>query len=371
MPNDFAPCDPSSPVSGGIFDLPKLQAKIADLEQLTLDPNFWNDRNRAQEISQNIADMRKSCDLFSGVEKDFNDVAELIELSDADGDTAMVSELVGQLDPIQGRLDQLELKTFLAEEFDESDCFLNIKPGAGGTESCDWASMLLRMYSRFLEKSDFTCEVLDVQEEEQGIKSASLAIKGKYAYGYMKGEKGVHRLVRISPFDANARRHTSFAAVDVMPAMPENVDIEVRDEDLDFDFYRSGGKGGQNVNKVSTAVRITHRPSGIVVSCQIERSQHQNRERAMNMLKAKLYQLQKEESDRRLKGIQGDQKAISFGSQIRSYVFCPYTLVKDLRTGESTGDVQRVMDGDINRFINAYLKWHAAGEKPRNVQEDE
>lgn len=283
----------------------------------------------------------------------------------------MVAELLLQLDPIQTRLDQLELKTFLADEFDESDCFLSIKPGAGGTESSDWASMLLRMYSRFLERSEYKFEILDVQEEEQGIKSATLSIKGKYAYGYMKGEKGVHRLVRISPFDANARRHTSFAAVDVMPVMPADADIEVREEDLDFDFYRSGGKGGQNVNKVSTAVRITHRPSGVVVACQIERSQHQNREVAMGMLRAKLFQLQKEESDKRLKSIQGDQKAISFGSQIRSYVFCPYTLVKDLRSGESTGDVQRVMDGDIHRFINAYLKWHAAGEKPRNVQDEE
>ena len=283
----------------------------------------------------------------------------------------MAAELIGQFDDLQKRLDQLELKTFLSEEHDQADCYISIKPGAGGTESCDWASMLYRMYSRWLDRSEFKYEVVDHQVDDQGIKGVTLLVKGTYAFGNLKGEKGVHRLVRISPFDANSRRHTSFSAVDVNPVIAEDADIDIREEDLKFDFFRSGGAGGQNVNKVSSAVRITHGPSGVIVTCQIERSQHQNREVAMGMLRSKLYTLQKEEREKKMKNIQGEQKAISFGSQIRSYVFCPYTMVKDLRTAETTGDVQRVMDGDISRFINAYLKWHAAGEKPRNVQDEE
>ncbi len=284
----------------------------------------------------------------------------------------MFSQLVSQLDPISRRIDGLELTTFLSEEYDQSDTYLSIKPGAGGTESTDWASMLFRMYQRWIEKVGFKYDLIDLQEEDQGIKSVTILVKGTYAYGNLKGEKGVHRLVRISPFDANARRHTSFAAVDVIPVLPDDVDVEVRDEDLKLDFFRSSGAGGQHVNKTSSAVRITHIPSGIIVTCQIERSQHQNREVALKMLKARLYKIQKEAQEKELKNIQGEMKNIAFGSQIRSYVFCPYTLVKDLRTGEQTSDVQRVMDGDLDRFVNAFLKWHAAGEKPRNIaQEDE
>lgn len=294
-----------------------------------------------------------------------------MEISDAEGDLTTFAQLNAQLNPLQKRIENLELSTFLSEEYDEADAYLSIKPGAGGTESSDWASMLYRMYLRWIEKSGFTCEVVDLQEEEQGIKAATILIKGKYAYGYCKSEKGVHRLVRISPFDANARRHTSFTAVDVTPVLPDDVDVEVRDDDLKFDFYRSGGKGGQNVNKVSSAVRITHVPTGIVVACQIERSQHQNREVAMRMLKAKLYKLQKEAQDKEMKDIQGEMKAIAWGSQIRSYVFCPYTMVKDLRTGEQTSNVHAVMDGELDPFITAYLKWHAAGEKPRGAVDEQ
>ncbi len=290
-----------------------------------------------------------------------------MELSEADGDQKTLNELIQQLGPLEKRLDAVELSTFLSEEYDTSDCYLSIKPGAGGTESCDWASMLLRMYQRWIERSGFKYEVIDLQEEEQGIKAVTLLVKGRYAYGNLKGEKGVHRLVRISPFDANARRHTSFSAVDVTPVLPDDIEVEVREEDLKLDFFRSSGAGGQHVNKTSSAVRITHLPTGIIVTCQVERSQHQNREVALNMLKAKLYKMQKEAQEKELSRIQGELKNIGFGSQIRSYVFCPYTLVKDLRTGEQTSNVQSVMDGDLDRFINAYLKWHAAGEKPRNV----
>ena len=283
----------------------------------------------------------------------------------------MSSHLLGQLDPLQKRINELELSTFLSEEYDVSDGYLSIKPGAGGTESCDWASMLYRMYLRWIEKFGFKYEVIDLQEEEQGIKAATILVKGRYAYGYMKAEKGVHRLVRISPFDANARRHTSFSAVDVTPVLPDDADIEIKEDDLKLDFFRSSGAGGQHVNKTSSAVRITHIPTGLVVACQVERSQHQNREVALKMLKAKLFKIQKEAQERELKNIQGDMKGISWGNQIRSYVFCPYTLVKDLRTGEQTSNVRAVMDGDIDNFINAYLKWHAAGEKPRGVTDEE
>lgn len=292
-------------------------------------------------------------------------------MTEAEGDDSSFNELVQQLDPIQKKIDDLELTTFLSEPYDASDTYLSIKPGAGGTESSDWASMLYRMYLRYVERAGFKYEVLDLQEEDQGIKSATILIKGSYAYGYLKGEKGVHRLVRISPFDSNARRHTSFTAVDVLPVLPDDIDIEVRDDDIKLDFFRSSGAGGQHVNKTSSAVRITHIPSGIVVACQIERSQHANRDVALKMLKAKLYEQQQEEQKKHLKSIQGEQKNIAWGSQIRSYVFCPYTMVKDLRTGQQTSDVRKVMDGDLEPFVKAYLNWHANGEKPMNVGDDE
>ncbi|HQG29868.1 MAG TPA: peptide chain release factor 2 [Candidatus Ozemobacteraceae bacterium] len=355
---------------GEIFDLPRRKRQIQELEELTLQPNFWTDRNRAQSTSQKLAELKKSCEAFETLAAEIKDTADLLEIADAEHDVTMFEQLVAQLDPLVKRLDTLELTTFLSEEYDASDCYVSIKPGAGGTESCDWASMLYRMYCRWLDRNEFKYEVMDLQEEEQGIKSATLLVKGTYAYGYLKGEKGVHRLVRISPFDSNARRHTSFTAVDVTPVLPDDADIEVRDEDIKLDFFRSSGAGGQHVNKTSSAVRITHLPTGIVVACQIERSQHQNREVALNMLKAKLYKLQQESREKELKNLQGDQKNISFGSQIRSYVFCPYTLVKDLRTGEQTSDVHGVMDGDLDRFVNGYLKWHAAGEKPRGIGAD-
>lgn len=295
----------------------------------------------------------------------------MIELSEADNDLQTFNELLSQLNPLSDRVEKLELSTFLSEEFDEGAAYLSIKPGAGGTESKDWASMLFRMYTRWLERAGYKFDVLDLNEEEVGISQATLLVRGDYAYGYLKGEKGVHRLVRISPFDANARRQTSFAAVDVMPELPADADIEIKDADIKLDFFRSSGAGGQHVNKTSSAVRITHIPTGLVVACQIERSQHQNREVALKMLKAKLYKLQQEEHEAKVKGIAGVKKNIGFGSQIRSYVFCPYTLVKDLRTGEQTSGVHAVMDGEIDKFLVAYLKWHAAGEKPLGVSDEE
>ncbi|NCB38776.1 MAG: peptide chain release factor 2 [Erysipelotrichia bacterium] len=354
-----------------MFDLPNKRRQIEELESATLNPNFWNDRNKAQSVTQKIAELKKSCDIYEATNREFTDTVELLELAEAEDDDAMFGQLLNQLAPINVAIDNLELTTFLSEPYDISDTYLSIKPGAGGTESSDWASMLYRMYLRYIEQAGFKCEVLDLQEEEQGIKAATLRVKGQYAYGYLKGEKGVHRLVRISPFDANARRHTSFTAVDVLPILPDDVNVEIRDDDLKLDFFRSSGAGGQHVNKTSSAVRITHVPTGIVVACQIERSQHQNREVALGMLKAKLFELQRQEKQKEIKNIQGDMKNISWGNQIRSYVFCPYTLVKDLRTGQHTSDVRKVMDGDLEPFIKAYLNWHANGERPLNISSED
>lgn len=350
--------------------MPEKREQIRELEASTLDPNFWNDRNKALTINQKIAELKKCCDTFEAVEKEFKDTVDLMEMYETE-DEAMFNDLVGQLDNINKTIDDLELGTFLNEPYDQSDVYLSIKPGAGGTEATDWASMLYRMYIRYSEQAGFQCDVMDLQEEENGINSATLRIRGLYAYGYFKGEKGVHRLVRISPFDANKRRHTSFCAVDVLPILPTDINVEIKEDDLKLDFFRSSGAGGQHVNKTSSAVRITHIPTGIVVSCQIERSQHQNREVALGMLKAKLYELEQEAKKKEIKNIQGDQRVIAWGSQIRSYVFCPYTLVKDLRTGHSTSDVQKVMDGGLEPFIKSYLNWHANGEKPRNVVDEE
>ena len=286
-------------------------------------------------------------------------------------DDAMFGQLIDQLRPIEKKIDNLELTTFLSGQYDSSDTYLSIKPGAGGTESSDWASMLYRMYIRYIESAGFKYQVMDLQEEDHGLKSATILVKGQFAYGYLKGEKGVHRLVRISPFDSNARRHTSFAAVDILPILPDDVEVEIKDDDLKLDFFRSSGAGGQHVNKTSSAVRITHMPSGIVVACQMERSQHQNRDLALKMLKAKLYEQQVEEQKKQIANIQGEMKNIAWGSQIRSYVFCPYTLVKDLRTGEQTSDVKKVMDGALEPFVKSYLKWHASGEKPLGIDDEE
>lgn len=335
-----------------------------------MNPNFWNDRTKALSISQKIAELKKTCELFESIEREFNDTIDLMEIYESE-DIDMFNELVPELDKIDKKIDDLELGTFLSEPYDQSDVYLSIKPGAGGTEATDWASMLYRMYIRYAEKAGFQCDVIDLQEEENGINSATLRLKGPYAYGYFKSEKGVHRLVRISPFDSNKRRHTSFCAVDVLPILPTDINVEVKEDDLKMDFFRSSGAGGQHVNKTSSAVRLTHIPTGIVVSCQIERSQHQNREVALNMLKAKLYEIEQQAKKQEIKDIQGDQRLIAWGSQIRSYVFCPYTLVKDLRTGQSTSDVQKVMDGDLEPFIKSYLNWHANGEKPRNVVDEE
>ncbi len=332
-------------------------ARIAEIQKTMEQPGFWDDQKEAQKLTREKKILENKVAEYVSLARDFDDIGVLIEMAEEADDTSMVPEIQEAYDSYKKEAEELRVRTLLSGEYDTSNAIIAIHAGAGGTEAMDWAGMLLRMYTRWAEQHKYKIKMLDLQDDvEAGIKSATLLVEGEYAYGYLKNERGVHRLVRISPFDAAGRRHTSFASLDVTPELDEDVDVEINPEDLRIDTYRSSGAGGQHVNKTDSAIRITHLPTNIVVTCQNERSQHQNKDMAMRVLKSKLLALALQEKKDKIADLKGDFSQITWGSQIRSYVFQPYTLVKDHRTNAEMGNVQAVMDGDIDYFINEKLK---------------
>ena len=344
------------------LDLNNKELRLEEVNRLISEPGFWDNADKANKTMQELAELKNVIEGYKKLHTSYEDLGALIEMVDEEGDPGMVAEVAEEMSAFEQAFDALRISTLLSGEYDKDNAILTIHAGAGGTESCDWAGMLMRMYLRWAEKKGFKTEILDILDgDEAGVKSVTIQIDGTNAYGLLKSEHGIHRLVRISPFNAAGKRQTSFVSCDVMPDIEENIEIEVRDEDIRIDTYRSSGAGGQHINKTSSAIRITHFPTGIVVTCQNERSQLQNKDKAMQMLKAKLYILKQQENEAKEAGIRGEQKDIAWGSQIRSYVLQPYTMVKDHRTNEESGNAQAVLDGDIDRFINAYLKGKSTG----------
>ena len=340
------------------LDLENKERRITELDKSMEEPGFWDDPERSTKTVREAKSLKDTVDGYKHLEQQYEDIQVMIEMGYEENDPAMIPEIQEMLDEFVKELEELRTKTLLSGEYDGCNAILKLNAGAGGTEAMDWCSMLYRMYQRWADKKGFTTEVLDFLDgDEAGLKSITLQVNGENAYGYLKSEKGVHRLVRISPFNAAGKRQTSFVSCDVMPDIEEDLDVEINPDDLRIDTYRSSGAGGQHINKTSSAIRITHLPTGIVVQCQNERSQFQNKDKAMQMLKAKLYLLKQQENAEKLSDIRGDVKDINFGNQIRSYVMQPYTLVKDHRTNAENGNVNAVMDGDIDLFISAYLKW--------------
>lgn len=340
-----------------LFDISKLEKELKELETETSKTEFWEDTENTAKVLTKIKKIKSKYTKYKELESEIINLLELAELVKQEYEEEIAKDIIKNTKKQQEKLEKLELETLLSGKYDSNNSIVTIHPGAGGTESQDWAEMLYRMYTRWAIKNGYEVKELDYLEgEEAGLKSVTFEIKGENAYGYMKSEKGVHRLVRISPFDSGGRRHTSFASVEVLPEITDNIEININTEDLRIDTYRASGAGGQHINKTSSAVRITHIPTNIVVACQSERSQIQNRETAMKMLKSKLLNLKEQEHKEKIEDLKGDQQDIAWGSQIRSYVFCPYTMVKDHRTNYEVGNVQGVMDGDIDGFMESYLK---------------
>lgn len=340
----------------------RLKREIEELEMKSSAPGFWDNPEESQKIVQKTGKLKNTVELYDKSVALYEDLEVLIQMGDEEGDLSLISEIETSIEELENSLASQRLQTLLTGEYDRNNAILTFHAGAGGTEAMDWVSMLVRMYTRWTERHGFKVNMLDFLDgDEAGLKSAVLSIEGDNAYGYLKGESGVHRLVRVSPFDASGRRHTSFASLEVMPEITDDTDIEIREEDIKMDVFRSSGAGGQHINKTSSAVRLTHIPTGIVVACQNERSQFQNREKAMKMLKSKLLEIKEREHLEKIEDIKGVQKDIAWGSQIRSYVFMPYTLAKDHRTGFESGNINSVMDGDLDGFINAYLKAASKG----------
>ena len=345
---------------GVALKLEDARKEIAECERETERDGFWDDRENSQKVLKRSKQLKNKCEGYKKLSDAYDDLYTICEMAIEEEDESMLDELVSGYNAFEKKLEEARLATLLSGDYDSCGAIITLHAGAGGTEAQDWAEMLFRMYNRWAERHGFSCKTLDYLDgEEAGLKSATIAIDGENAYGFMKSENGIHRLVRISPFDSSGRRHTSFAAIEVMPQITDEADIEIRGEDLKVDTYRSSGAGGQHVNKTESAIRITHIPSGIVVACQTERSQHQNREYAMQMLRARLAEIKEREHLDKVEDIKGVQMKIEWGSQIRSYVFMPYTLAKDHRTNYESGNISAVMDGDLDGFINAYLAMNA------------
>lgn len=340
-----------------LFDIPKIVKELSELEELTLQQDFWNDSKNSSVILQKISNLKSKKEEFERNSEQIENLLEMLELLNLEYDESLDTEIRKDIKHIEKEIEKIEVKTLLSGKYDINNAIITLHPGAGGTESQDWVQMLYRMYTRWANQNGYSVKELDFLEgDEAGIKSVTALIEGQYAYGYLKGEMGVHRLVRISPFDSGGRRHTSFASLEVLPEITEDIEININPDDLRIDTYRASGAGGQHINKTDSAVRITHIPTNIVVSCQSERSQAMNKDTAMKMLKSKLLDLKEKEHKDKIEDLKGVQKDIAWGSQIRSYVFCPYTLVKDHRTGFEVGNVEQVMDGDLDGFMEAYLK---------------
>ena len=354
------------------LDIEKKKDRIEEINHMMERSDFWNDVEKSNAISKELKDITSSIDIYNNLQSSYNYIGDLIKLASFEDDQDLAKDIRLQFNELSDKIDEVRTSLLLSGEYDKLDAILRLNAGSGGTESCDFCQMLYRMYNKYAINHKFNVSVLDYLDgDEAGIKSVSFLVKGEYAYGYLKSESGVHRLVRMSPFNAQNKRQTSFVSLDVMPDIKDDINIEISEDDLRYDYYRASGAGGQHVNKTSSAVRITHIPTGVIVACQEERSQLLNKNRALQMLKAKLYLLKQKENDDKIKNIRGEVKDNAFGSQIRSYVLQPYKMVKDLRTGEETSNTDAVFDGKIESFINAYLRWIKLGCPDRKVSNND